>query len=251
MSNDPHCRLNNLRPEAEVITCAQCDELLDAYLDAAIAQLDVSARYPALWRHLQTCASCAHHYHTLSTILYPDQPTQPPPLVLEPLDLPFLSLTQPPLPEEVQYPWQIHLGSGLLGEPLQLRFTFSPAYLQQCLTDTAQQEPATSPEANKNAQLVRSLLQEQLRFGQQSMLVDVRALSLADQKDAVHIQATLTGSHPLPDGIWATLHWGGQASTCRLNNRGEASFGAVPLAALQASKGCVSPVFSISFGAAE
>ena len=58
MSNDNHCRFSSFTQEADNITCAECNELLDAYIEAVFAKVDVRFHYPTLWRHLQACESC-------------------------------------------------------------------------------------------------------------------------------------------------------------------------------------------------
>jgi len=242
MSNTNHRRFNSFSRNGAAVTCAKCDELLDAYLTTERANGDVRFYYPAIWEHLQTCKRCQHHYQTAKTLLYQPASTTPPPLLPS---LPFLKLTQAAQGEPS--PWRIYLGSALLGEPFCVRLTFALAYLQQCLTFSPLPHPTTALEAEATSAQERLLLRESIQLSEQVLVAQVVALWSAANQDFVQLQAALISLQPLAVSLEATLQWGALIRSCAVSRAGEVELGEAPLAPLQAASIPPDAVFAITF----
>ena len=60
---EPRCRL--LGPAAPEISCEECFELLDQYVDLELAGEDADARPPGMRAHLQGCPACDADHDSL------------------------------------------------------------------------------------------------------------------------------------------------------------------------------------------
>lgn len=56
-----------------ILTCEQCQELLDVYVEDEQAGKNVRQTYPTVWRHLTTCLDCQVVYDLLSDMLAPEE----------------------------------------------------------------------------------------------------------------------------------------------------------------------------------
>ena len=54
-----------LGPVGPEVTCEQCFELLDEYVDLEIAGADADTRLPGMRPHLQGCPACREDYESL------------------------------------------------------------------------------------------------------------------------------------------------------------------------------------------
>jgi anti-sigma factor RsiW len=54
-----------LGPSAAEVSCEQCFELLDQYVDLELAGHDADARVPGMRAHLQGCPACAEDHASL------------------------------------------------------------------------------------------------------------------------------------------------------------------------------------------
>jgi anti-sigma factor RsiW len=54
-----------LGPSGFEVTCEQCFELLDRYVDLELDGVDADARLPGLRAHLSGCPACAEDYESL------------------------------------------------------------------------------------------------------------------------------------------------------------------------------------------
>jgi len=61
-----------LGPSAPEITCDQCFELLDEYVDLELAGADADARIPGLRAHLQGCPACREEHDSLLALAAED-----------------------------------------------------------------------------------------------------------------------------------------------------------------------------------
>jgi hypothetical protein len=190
---------------------------LDLFVSDELDGVDVRARHPHLWQHLQRCAACQEEHDNLLELL----------LMAENMDrLPDIPSLQMPRSPSAPQPWHL-LFERLPGQPRPaLLFLFSPAYLQKSLRPAA-------------------------RVGQRSAVgiwSDVLLLTYLDESEAGEIVAHLyarpdvTGAdtctmlvvavgEPMPRAV--TLTWGGQVWEATLGPDGDAELGPVPLTALE------------------
>jgi anti-sigma factor RsiW len=54
-----------LGPAGPEVSCEECFELLDAYVDAQLAGADADARLPGMREHLQGCPACREDHESL------------------------------------------------------------------------------------------------------------------------------------------------------------------------------------------
>jgi hypothetical protein len=71
--NPPHDRsaalLSRLLGPAEPeLTCEQCFELVDVYVDAELAGEDADAKVPGMRAHLEGCPACAEEHESLRAL---------------------------------------------------------------------------------------------------------------------------------------------------------------------------------------
>ena len=68
MTNDDKSReliAGLLGPEGHEVTCEECFELLDEYVDLEVAGEDADARLPGMREHLQGCPACHEDHASL------------------------------------------------------------------------------------------------------------------------------------------------------------------------------------------
>ncbi|HEX8206770.1 MAG TPA: hypothetical protein VF587_11990 [Solirubrobacteraceae bacterium] len=58
-----------LGPEGPEVTCEECFELLDEYVDLEGAGKDADARLPGMRAHLQGCPACNEDHASLSELV--------------------------------------------------------------------------------------------------------------------------------------------------------------------------------------
>lgn len=58
-----------LGPVGPEVTCEQCFDLLDQYVDVQIAGGDADARLPAMHAHLEGCPACHEDYESLRDLV--------------------------------------------------------------------------------------------------------------------------------------------------------------------------------------
>ena len=226
--------LHRINPFAadDLLSCAACDELLAAYLDAELANRNVKHEYRRVWQHLQTCRCCAAYHDWLYTVL-----RQSPAALARPshhdAHFAFLPFRQAQPVHGAPAPaWQMHLRSALLGEPLLLRIAFAPAYLhhlrQQLTRDAALDVHAATCEPE--SPLVPRLLAKQLvPVAAQELLIKIVAYPLSRRLRLVRLQATLSAPSVFPV-LRAQLQWGRLVRLVSVSANGEADLGVVSLA---------------------
>jgi len=69
-NNDPLDRL--LGPTGFEVTCEQCFELLDQYVDLELKGEDADARLPGLRTHLDACPACREDHESLRALVAAD-----------------------------------------------------------------------------------------------------------------------------------------------------------------------------------
>jgi hypothetical protein len=67
---DTHQTLKRvLGPEGPELTCEQCFEELDRYVEIELAGADADAALPGMGAHLRGCPACAEDRESLATLL--------------------------------------------------------------------------------------------------------------------------------------------------------------------------------------
>ena len=61
-----------LGPTGFEVTCEQCFELLDQYVDLDLQGADADAHLPGLRTHLQGCPACREDYESLRALVLDD-----------------------------------------------------------------------------------------------------------------------------------------------------------------------------------
>lgn len=65
----PHWLSRVLGPAGPELTCAQCFELLDHYVELEFANRDADAAVPGMRAHLDGCPACGEDHDSLSALL--------------------------------------------------------------------------------------------------------------------------------------------------------------------------------------
>jgi hypothetical protein len=58
-----------LGPDAPELTCEQCFDQLDRYVELAVAGEPADERIPGMGAHLQGCPACAEDFHSLRDLI--------------------------------------------------------------------------------------------------------------------------------------------------------------------------------------
>jgi hypothetical protein len=58
-----------LGPAGEELTCEECFELLDEYVDLEVAGADADARIPGMGPHFEGCPACGEDHESLRTLV--------------------------------------------------------------------------------------------------------------------------------------------------------------------------------------
>ncbi len=67
-----------LGPAGPELTCEECFEYLDRYVDVEIAGRDAEGAVPGMQAHLEGCPACAEDHDSLRALVEPDRhPLQP------------------------------------------------------------------------------------------------------------------------------------------------------------------------------
>ena len=71
-----HDRLEQLLgPAGHEVTCDQCFELLDQYVELELAGADADARLPGVRAHLQGCPACREDHESLRALVAAEDST--------------------------------------------------------------------------------------------------------------------------------------------------------------------------------
>jgi hypothetical protein len=58
-----------LGPEGPEVTCEQCFDLLDEYVELEVAGADADARLPGMREHLEGCPACREDHESLRELV--------------------------------------------------------------------------------------------------------------------------------------------------------------------------------------
>jgi len=62
-----------LGPAGPELTCEQCFDHLDEYVELELADLDADARIPGMWAHLEGCPACGEDHASLRALVRGDR----------------------------------------------------------------------------------------------------------------------------------------------------------------------------------
>ena len=65
-----------LGPVGKQVSCDQCFELLDEYVELELADRDADARLPGVRTHLEGCPACREDYDSLRALIVADSAGQ-------------------------------------------------------------------------------------------------------------------------------------------------------------------------------
>ena len=73
MSEEPRLTRDSLErvlgPRGDEVSCEQCFELLDQYVELELAGEDADAAHPGLRAHLEGCSACNQDYQSLRALV--------------------------------------------------------------------------------------------------------------------------------------------------------------------------------------
>jgi hypothetical protein len=224
--------------------CEECEDTLDLYVDDELGGRDVRRLYPLVWRHLRTCARCRQAHDLLADTLRRERAGELAPIPR--LEAPRLSFLQPQLPDA---PWITRLRSRIAGAPFGLTFSFNLPYLQTLLSRpvpvAARAEEPLLPSAT------HVLLSDTIPMGEETVAVEVMGTRHPERPHCLHLQATITGTAPLPENLGARLIWDDQTRSGPVDLQGHVDFGEVSLTTLQEALETGEGSFEIAFEAQE
>jgi len=224
------------------LSCEECEDILDLYVDDELGGRDVRRLYPLVWRHLRTCARCRQAHDFLADTLRRERAGKLTPVPR--LEAPCLSFLQPHPPDA---PWITRLRPRIAGAPFGLTFSLNLPYLRTLLSPplpvAARAEEPFLPLAS------HLLLSDTVPMGEGAVAVEVTATRRPERPDLLYLQATITGSAPLPENLWARLIWDDQTRFGSVDLQGRVDFGEVSLITLQESLETGEGSFEIAFEA--
>ncbi len=62
-----------LGPDGPEVTCEECFELLDRYVELELDAVDADAAIPGMRAHLEGCPACAEDYESLRALVTEDR----------------------------------------------------------------------------------------------------------------------------------------------------------------------------------
>jgi hypothetical protein len=72
-SNDHREIERLLGPTGDQVSCDQCFELLDEYVELELAEREADARLPGVRTHLDGCPACREDYESLRALVVADR----------------------------------------------------------------------------------------------------------------------------------------------------------------------------------
>ncbi|MBM4464810.1 MAG: hypothetical protein FJ014_04460 [Chloroflexi bacterium] len=226
------------------LSCEECDDVLDLYVDDELGGRDVRRLHPLVWQHLRACTGCRQAHDLLADTLSRERAGELPPVPC--LGAPRLSFLQAHPPDA---PWITRLRPRIGGAPFGLTFSFNLPYLRTLLSPpipvAARAEDPLSPSAS------HLLLSDTVPVGEGTVAVQVTATRRPERPDCLHLRAIITASTPLPQNLRARLIWDDQARFGLVGPQGGVDFGQVSLATLQEALEAGEGSFEIAFEAQE
>jgi hypothetical protein len=226
------------------LSCEECEDTLDLYVDDELGGRDVRRLYPPVWRHLRTCTRCRQAHDLLADTLSRERAGELTPIPR--LEAPRLSFLQPQPPDA---PWITRLRSRIAGAPFGLSFSFNLPYLQTLLSRPVPM--AARSEEPLLPSVAHLLLSDTIPMGEGTVAVEVTGTRHPARPHYLRLQAIITGSAPLPENLWARLIWDEQTRSGPVDLQGHVDFGEVSLTTLQEALETGKGSFEIAFEARE
>ena len=66
-----------LGPTGPEVSCEECFELLDEFVELELQDLDADARIPGMRAHLDGCPACREEHESLTALVGGERPTPP------------------------------------------------------------------------------------------------------------------------------------------------------------------------------
>lgn len=207
------------------LTCTECQDILDVYVEAEVAGQDVRHLFPPIWRHVQTCPVCGTRYEAL---LHETRSSQSfhrsAGIAVSTRRLSFLPPTSP------ASPWVAQWRSGLTGAPFGVSYTIDPQYLRQRLLGSS--TLVTRRTDDTLAAEPKILVRDFQSIGEQTLAVLVTGTLALNQPGVLTVHASIASSEPLPKKLWATLTWADFREARPVDASGVVDFSPVSLDAL-------------------
>lgn len=179
------------RPPAR-LTCAECEVALEFYLDAETRGEDAPAQFPAVARHLKSCAACRKAYHQLRDAARAEAA---PALALG--SLPFLA------PPRANAPWTTQVRGRIGGARPGVRFDLPADWLRGLFA-----APSYAVLRGADAPERTLLLADTIMLGNTD--ADVKLwLDKTSAPNGGRIQVLVESAARLPEPLRVTLRWNG------------------------------------------
>jgi len=199
------------------LTCAECQDALEFYLDAETRGADASAHFPAVARHLQTCAACRAAYQQLRDAAHaPGAPA------LATRDLPFLAAAR------ANAPWKTQVRGRLGGARPGTRFDLPAAWLRGLFAAPAYHALRAADEPERTL-----LLSDSIVLGTADAAVELW-LDKTNAPNGGRIQVEVVSETRLPDSLRVTLRWNGFRYSKTLKH-GQATIEKINIPSLQSA----------------
>lgn len=189
---------------------------LDLYVSDELDGLEVRARHPTLWKHLQTCAACRLEHDSLLDLLAAEARGELTPLPARP----------PAVLAAAELPWRVVVNPADRPRP-ELLFIFAPEYLRRSLRPVATAAGLRIADQHPTWDTLLVSYLGDTPAGEAMVQVYARA----DASDPASCLLTVVAvAEPMPRAV--SLNWGGQTLETTLGPDGDGQLGPVPLAAL-------------------
>ncbi len=233
LAQDPHAlapRLQRLmqamaavpEPPSARLDCAECDGVLEFYVDAEARGKNVRKHWPRIWKHLKSCKRCRLSYQ----LLIGSAPEDPLPEFNRPVVSALsLALLQPPAGDAR---WTKHVRPRVGGGPLNFGLAIQAAHLRQRLDVSRPSVPVRGAPAARPKALV---LSDTIPLGDRDVMVKVWVQRQPDP-EFVEIEILLACSSPLPDPLQLKLTWNEQVHTDLVHGN-RYTFDKLPASALE------------------
>lgn len=217
--------LEDVAPPAPLPRAEECDMTqmhLDLFVSDELDGVDVRARHPQMWQHLQGCAACREDHDRLFALLAAEIEGRLPSLPPRP--------AASSAPSET--PWRLEILPAAGRKWPSLQFIFTPAYLQRSLRPAA----ATGLRAADDLAAGRLLLSYLGAPTAGEVMVQLYAQpDPASPLTGALTLALIAAGEPMP--VAAELTWGGRTWRVALGPDGEAIIGPVSAADLTPTAG--------------
>lgn len=212
----------SLTPKKSRFTCAECEQLIEFYVDAEKRGEQVRTGFPVVWKHLKTCDRCRTSYELLTEALNESALTNFDAFPASPPPLPFLA------PPSSNTPWTRHAHARVAGAPLNFGFTIRALYLRQSLSTN---QPTLVMRGEPGPAKRALVLSDTISLGNRDVIVKIWIQRLETSPFA-RLEISLAASVPLPDPLRVNLTSDGYTYS-NIIQKGHFSFDEFPVSVLE------------------